>query len=174
MIHERNDQDGNSSASDYLGAANLFVDAEVTSFKREFTDQRFLWHDAIKQFLGVTVLLFYGSSISAYRMYDIFNNALSHGGKINITFDRLLIVPENGTAPHFTESQLQKKSKYGNRNRLEDITLRIALVVCDRFFYRCTFIAPQFHYTYIYQKSCGFYSATKSKKMFVPSKCCYF
>lgn len=65
-------------------------------------------------------------------MYDIFNNALSHGGKINITFDRLFIVPENGTVPHFTESQLQKKSKYGNRNRLEDITLRIALVVSDR------------------------------------------
>lgn len=60
-------------------------------------------------------------------MYDVFNNALTHGGKLNITFDRHFIVPE-GTTGYFTESILRRRTKYANRNTMKDVTLRLGLV----------------------------------------------
>lgn len=74
-------------------------------------------------------LIFYANSPnSTYGMYDIFNNAFTHGGKLNITFDRFFHVPERGAA-YFTTSQLQKMTKYQNRNNFKDVTLRLALLV---------------------------------------------
>lgn len=61
-------------------------------------------------------------------MYDVFNNALSHGGKLNVTLDRYFIVPK-GTVGYLTDSIIRRRSKYGNRNNMHDITLRIGLVV---------------------------------------------
>lgn len=63
-----------------------------------------------------------------YGMYDIFNNAFTHGGKLNITFDRFFHVPEREAA-YFTTSQLQKMTKYKNRNNFKDVTLRLGLLV---------------------------------------------
>lgn len=69
-----------------------------------------------------------GSSGTTFGMFDVYNNAYSHGGKVKIAFDRYFIVPTDGKC-FFTSSVLQKRSKYGNRNSMADITMRIALVV---------------------------------------------
>lgn len=60
-------------------------------------------------------------------MYDVFNNAFTHGGKLNITFDRHFIVPE-GTKGYFTDSIIRRKTKYANRSTMKDVTLRLGLV----------------------------------------------
>lgn len=76
-----------------------------------------------------TVFIQFNSSNGmVYGMYDVYNNAFTHGGKTNITFDRYFIVP-NDSRQFFTSSALQKRSKYGNRNKMADITMRIAAVV---------------------------------------------
>lgn len=61
-------------------------------------------------------------------MYNVYNNAFSHGGKTKIIFDRYFIAPNNGRG-YFTSSVLKNRSKYGIRNRMADITMRIAVVV---------------------------------------------
>lgn len=61
-------------------------------------------------------------------MYDVYNNAFSHGGKTKILFDKYFIVPNYGEG-FFTHSVLQNRSKYGNRNSMADVTMRIGVVV---------------------------------------------
>lgn len=63
-----------------------------------------------------------------YGMYDVYNNAFSHGGKTRMVLDRYFIVPSNGSS-YFSRSALQKRTKYGNRNNMSDVTMRIAAVV---------------------------------------------
>lgn len=65
---------------------------------------------------------------SIYGMYDVYNNAFSHGGRTTIVFDRYFIVESNGRS-YFTSSALQKSTKYANRNTMSDTTMRIAVVV---------------------------------------------
>lgn len=70
------------------------------------------------------------SSVPSYKMYDVFNNAFTHGGKLNATLDRFFVIPK-GSRGFLTESILQRKTKYGNRNQMSDITLRLGVVVSD-------------------------------------------
>lgn len=69
-------------------------------------------------------------------MYDIYNNAMTLGGKLNVNFDRYLRAGE-GQSIFLGNSVRNTKPKYELRNTMEDITLRVALVVILlRFFFR--------------------------------------
>lgn len=61
-------------------------------------------------------------------MYDIYNNAYPLGGKLHVTFDRFMVYEPNGQA-YFTESKMKTSTKYGNRDKITDATLRLGIVV---------------------------------------------
>ena len=63
-----------------------------------------------------------------YPMYDVYNNGYSHGGKLNVTFDRYLRVDVYGVVG-LTESRISAKPRYENRINLNDTTIRVGLVV---------------------------------------------
>lgn len=68
------------------------------------------------------------TSLKKYAIYDIYNNAYTHGGHLNVTFDRhFLYDVKNGG--HLSESRIQLRSKYANRRNLSDITFRLGLIV---------------------------------------------
>lgn len=63
-------------------------------------------------------------------MYDVFNNARVRGGLLNVTFDRFFKFPcKDNPDDCFSNSQLQTRTKYGNRDTMKDVTLRLATVV---------------------------------------------
>lgn len=76
----------------------------------------------------ITLLIVLSISLRKYAIYDIYNNAFTHGGRLNVTLDRYFVV-EASNGGHLTESRIQQKSKYVNRSNLSDITMRLGLVV---------------------------------------------
>ncbi|XP_036327349.1 ionotropic receptor 75a-like [Rhagoletis pomonella] len=69
------------------------------------------------------------SSFSAFTLYDVYNNGYYYGGKLNMTLDRELYCTEKSCEVNRYLSKLHLRSKYGNRNQLHDMTLRLAVVV---------------------------------------------
>lgn len=63
-----------------------------------------------------------------YPLYDIFNNAQTRGGKLNVTFDRYLFINDEESA-YLTESILKRRTKYENRANMSDITMQVATIV---------------------------------------------
>lgn len=64
---------------------------------------------------------------SQSAVFDVYNNGYHAGGRLNVTFDRFFKY-ENGVGS-FTESIIQRKRKYENRNNMSDVTLRSVGVV---------------------------------------------
>lgn len=60
-------------------------------------------------------------------LYDVYNNGLSLGGKVKVSFDREVHEDLNGKVV-IGESALASKLKYQNREDLSDITFKIAMV----------------------------------------------
>lgn len=63
-----------------------------------------------------------------YEIYDVYNNAYSNGGTLNVTLDRYFQYSDKDGG-NFTDSNLSRKSKYSNRHKMTDITLRMGIVV---------------------------------------------
>lgn len=103
LIHENAES---RSLIRQLSTVNLFINAEISVLKGEFS--------------RVNEIM--------YKMYDVYNNALKLGGKLNVTFDRFFII-SNENEGFFTESKIQRRTKYGNRNQMTDVTLRCAVLV---------------------------------------------
>ncbi|KXJ79112.1 hypothetical protein RP20_CCG002385 [Aedes albopictus] len=61
------------------------------------------------------------------RLYDVYNNGLSLGGKLKVLHDREVFEHQSGKV-NFGESKLGVKLKYQNRENLSDITMRVAIV----------------------------------------------
>lgn len=59
-------------------------------------------------------------------MYDVYNNAWTLGGQLNIDFERYLVVQRGGIYSFSNESS---RPKYVKRNKMTDILLRIGVVV---------------------------------------------
>ncbi|XP_037951935.1 ionotropic receptor 75a-like [Teleopsis dalmanni] len=65
---------------------------------------------------------------TSYIIYDVYNNGRPLGGKLNITLDHEVICNNTNCQLGQYYSKLHLRSKYGNRNTLKDVTLRIAVV----------------------------------------------
>nr|QKN21170.1 ionotropic receptor [Zeugodacus cucurbitae] len=93
--------------------ANLDVDAELTYAFLKPTQ------------LGAVIEM----NITTFVKYDVYNNGYHLGGKLNMTVDRE--VECNVTSCYIKRylSQLHTRSKYGNRDKLHDITMRVSVVI---------------------------------------------
>lgn len=63
-----------------------------------------------------------------YSLYDIYNNAYTLGGKLHVTLDRFLVY-NSPSDISFSESKMKATTKYGNRDKISDATLRLGIVV---------------------------------------------
>lgn len=61
-------------------------------------------------------------------MYDVYNNAMRLGGELNVNFDRYLRLGNNQSVI-LGDSLRNAKPKYEIRNKMDDVTLRIGIVV---------------------------------------------
>lgn len=62
-----------------------------------------------------------------YELFDVYNNAYSLGGQMNIVRESTLIMDDNGTI--LTDSMRRQVAKYLYRSKLSDITARVGIVV---------------------------------------------
>lgn len=68
------------------------------------------------------------SDREAYSLYDIYNNAFPLGGKLHVTLDRSLVYEKNIDIM-LSETKMKANTKYGNRDKITDATLRLGIVV---------------------------------------------
>ncbi|XP_070142050.1 ionotropic receptor 75a [Drosophila kikkawai] len=105
---------GNQSAQDFydfFSPFNISIDADV-SYVQEY-DQA-------------------DSSSVVYAIYDVYSNGKIIGGQLNITGSyESTCNPKKCRRTRYL-SNLQKRSKYGNREQLTDVVLRVATVVTQR------------------------------------------
>ncbi|XP_020801931.1 glutamate receptor ionotropic, kainate 5 [Drosophila serrata] len=105
---------GNQSSQDFynfFSPFNISIDADV-SYVQEYD-----------QTDNTTVL---------YNIYDVYNNGKIIGGQLNMTgsYESTCGLKECLKTRYL--STLQMRSKYGNREQLEDVVLRVATVVTQR------------------------------------------
>lgn len=123
--------------------ASLYIDAEIAyinfAFDIQLADTRCASREnpttnshklIIVYIFRITLLIALSVSLRKYAIYDIYNNAFTHGGRLNVTFDRYFIVDANNGG-HLTESRIQQMSKYVNRRNLSDITMRLGIIESD-------------------------------------------
>ncbi|XP_053956449.1 ionotropic receptor 75a-like [Anastrepha ludens] len=91
---------------------NLAVDAEVTYAVLQSVESD--WNN---------------TNLAAYTLYDVYNNGYYHGGKLNMTLDREIYCTAAQCTLSKYLSKLHLRSKYGNRNQLHDVTMRLTVVV---------------------------------------------
>ncbi|XP_053956450.1 ionotropic receptor 75a-like [Anastrepha ludens] len=96
--------------------ANLSVDAQLT-----YATLRSQLHDTPPH-----------TNLSFYTTYDVYNNGRLLGGKLNVTIDREYQC--NWKVCHVSRylSELHLRHKYGNRDKLHDITMRVSTVITNR------------------------------------------
>lgn len=68
------------------------------------------------------------SDREVYSLYDVYNNAFPLGGKLHVTLDRFLVYEKNDGIT-LSETQMKANTKYGNRDKITDATLRLGIVV---------------------------------------------
>ncbi|KAH8405061.1 hypothetical protein KR222_010395 [Zaprionus bogoriensis] len=95
---------------DYFETFNISIDADVSYVKQQLLE---------KDTVGFT-------------LYDVYNNGKHIGGKLNMTGD--YEVHCNSSCCHLVRflSSLHLRSKYGNREQLRDVVMRMATVVTKR------------------------------------------
>ncbi|CAD7005840.1 unnamed protein product [Ceratitis capitata] len=108
--------------------------ADLDNFRRIFTDANL----AVDAELTYAILkptlprnLTEASNIS-YITYDVYNNGRFLGGKLNMTLDREFECNLESCYIKRNLSALHTRTKYGNRNLLHDITMRVTVVVTKR------------------------------------------
>lgn len=94
------------------------------------------------------------TSSGRYAIHDIYNNAYTHGGRLNVTLDRYFVY-DTKNGGYLSESRIQLRTKYENRRNLSDITIRIGLIVCA--FWSKNIFQQQMKYcnVFIYEKLVG-------------------
>lgn len=75
------------------------------------------------------IIVMNNGSLKKYAIYDVYNNAYTHGGRLNVNFDCYFVYDIEHKGGHLTASKLRQRSKYMNRSNTSDITLRAGLVV---------------------------------------------
>lgn len=70
-------------------------------------------------------------------MFDVYNNAMKFGGKLKVNFDRSLRLGNDQNAS-LSESLRNTKPKYEHRNTMDDVTLRVAVVVIIMLCFPCS------------------------------------
>ncbi|XP_037951960.1 ionotropic receptor 75a-like [Teleopsis dalmanni] len=121
----------------------------VTSLQKLFTDH-FHWflydHQAnVSNFqhlfeqmnlsvnADVTYAIFneHGTNVqnTSYIIYDVYNNGRILGGKLNMTQDQEIVCNKTKCELRQYYSKLHLRPKYGNRNAIRDVTLRVSTVV---------------------------------------------
>ncbi|XP_067643681.1 ionotropic receptor 75a-like [Eurosta solidaginis] len=105
--------------------ANLSVNAQLTyAFSKPSTST-----------LGATIgfnSTTDNNSTQFYIKYDVFNNGRYLGGKLNMTIDREIKCNWGGCHINRYLSTLHLRSKYGHRNKLHDIRMRVSTAVTER------------------------------------------
>ncbi|XP_052844502.1 ionotropic receptor 75a [Drosophila gunungcola] len=105
---------GNQSVSEFydmFAPFNISIDADVSYVKEELQDI---------------------NSSFVYAVYDVYNNGKIIGGELNMTGSHEMACDPNECQKIRYLSSLQKRSKYGNREQLTDVVLRVATVVTQR------------------------------------------
>nr|XP_016940246.2 ionotropic receptor 75a [Drosophila suzukii] len=105
---------GNQSVLEFyelFAPFNISIDADVSYVKEEFQAN-------------------YSSVV--YAVYDVYNNGKIIGGQLNMTGSHEMSCDPNECRRIRYLSSLQKRSKYGNREQLTDVVLRVATVVTQR------------------------------------------
>ncbi|XP_067644314.1 ionotropic receptor 75a-like [Eurosta solidaginis] len=69
------------------------------------------------------------TNAASYTLYDVYNNGYYHGGKLNMTLDREIFCTVQQCIINKYLSKLHFRTKYGNRDKLHDVTLRLTVVV---------------------------------------------
>lgn len=103
LIFEETQATHESRALKVLNSSDISVDAEITYLN-------------LNERLG-----------NEYELYDVYNNAYSLGGQINIERESSLITNWNETI--LTDSMRAQVAKYLYRNKLSDVTARVGVVV---------------------------------------------
>ena len=83
--------------------------------------------DDIDLYVDAEVKILAKQNDNELRLFDVYNNGLSLGGKLNVLLDREVFEHQNGKVI-FGESKLGVKLKYQNRENFSDITMRVAIV----------------------------------------------
>nr|NP_649012.2 ionotropic receptor 75a [Drosophila melanogaster]Q9VVL1.2 RecName: Full=Ionotropic receptor 75a [Drosophila melanogaster]AAF49300.2 ionotropic receptor 75a [Drosophila melanogaster]APD16193.1 ionotropic receptor 75a [Drosophila melanogaster] len=96
---------------DLFGLFNISIDADVSYVKEQIQDN----NDSV-----------------AYAVHDVYNNGKIIGGQLNVTGSHEMSCDPFVCRRTRHLSSLQKRSKYGNREQLTDVVLRVATVVTQR------------------------------------------
>lgn len=64
-----------------------------------------------------------------YHIFDIYNNAYNLGGKLQVVFDRFLVM-RGATEIYLSKSTIYPKTR--QRKTLNDLTVRISVIVRTR------------------------------------------
>ncbi|EDW79105.2 uncharacterized protein Dwil_GK10445 [Drosophila willistoni] len=72
------------------------------------------------------------SSTLSYKLYDVYNNGQHIGGKLNMTAAYQIDCNRRVCNGKQYLSSLHLRTKYGNREQLNDVTLRVSTVVTQR------------------------------------------
>ncbi|XP_037722867.1 ionotropic receptor 75a isoform X1 [Drosophila subpulchrella] len=105
---------GNQSVLEFyklFAPFNVSIDADVSYVKEEFQAN---------------------NSSVVYAVYDVYNNGKIIGGQLNMTGSHEMACDPNECRRIRYLSSLLKRSKYGNREQLTDVVLRVATVVTQR------------------------------------------
>lgn len=97
----------------YFRRFNISVDADVTYVKQN-------------------TVSYYDEESVSYALYDVYSNGNHIGGRLNITGDYEIYCNITSCLLHRYLSSLHLRSKYGNREQLRDVVLRVATVVTKR------------------------------------------
>lgn len=96
----------------YFKPFNISVDADVSYVKQDRLD--------------------HAEDFLSYSLYDVYSNGNHIGGRLNITGDYEVYCNSSFCHLHRYLSTLHLRSKYGNREQLRDVVLRVATVVTKR------------------------------------------
>lgn len=97
----------------YFRRFNISIDADVTYVKQN-------------------TLPYHDEDSLSYALYDVYSNGNHIGGRLNITGDYEVYCNTSCCHVHRYLSSLHLRSKYGNREQLRDVVLRVATVVTKR------------------------------------------
>ncbi|XP_017134534.1 ionotropic receptor 75a [Drosophila miranda] len=99
---------------DFFSTFNISIDADVSYVKEEPPSSD------------------YNASAVVYASYDVYSNGRIIGGQLNLTANYACGCDLSGCQRMRYLSPLHLRSKYGNREQLTDVVLRVATVVTQR------------------------------------------
>lgn len=107
--------------------------ADLSNFKRLFDDANIGVDAELTYAILEPTLLGVVTDVNRtlFVKYDVYNNGHYLGGKLNMTIDCEVECNMKTCYIKRYLSELHTRSKYGNRVKLHDITMRVSVVVCE-------------------------------------------